>query len=401
MAKAYIPFGFAQFGYAIFSNTIPILVIIAFGLGAGEVGLLNMICSAFSMLGLVYWARWIDKHEGRQVLAIVGFLMVSVAGLLAIFSNSIAPLLLASALLGFFFSIFGLLGTTLVAQQEHKKYKENLKKYNIVVSASTLTALAFASIFLQNVSSATGLRLLLLFAFASFCLGLSFATYIPKSAPHKPRLSKFQLIKVNIGIFERLHYLPSRLSPSIRFAGIDKRIYFLSFGFSLMLFGFSAFYTALPVFLLKKGISSHEIFLIHLSSAFACTLGYLYVSNIPSKKLLKASTIGRVFIISSFLPLALTSGVTMLIATLVLNALMGICWAGISSASVRIVMRYAGNWHMGNAMGVYHLSLASGNALGALIGGILFASCTAFAYPIFALISLMGFLIALQWVKSS
>ncbi|MCX8174367.1 MAG: MFS transporter [Thermoplasmata archaeon] len=401
MQKTYIPFGFAQFGYSIFSNTIPLMAIIAFGLGAGEIGVLNMCVSLFSILGIIHWSRWIDRHEERRFLGCVGFFLVAIAAGIGVFSPNFYWLILSSAILGFFFSIFGLLGSTLVAQQGPGNYKERLKTYNIVISTSTLIALASAAIFLHEFDSEFGLRLLLLAVFAAFALGLSLTIFLPARAPHKPMLSKSELVKINTGIFERLHYLPLKIIPKLKLTGIDRRIYWLCLGYGMMLFGFAAFNTVLPIFLVGKGVSGTGIFAVHLSSALACTVGYLTVSRFKAEKLLKFSTGLRIIIISGFGLLALLdSPLLVLIAAAALNGLMGFGWAGISSASVRMVMRFAGSYHTGGAMGVYHLSLSSGMAVGALVGGMVFAICSASAYPLFALIVAHGLLIAILWYRA-
>lgn len=401
MQKIYIPFGFAQFGYAIFSNTLPLIVLIDLRLGAGEIGLLNMFVSLFSMVGIVYWSKWIDRHEERRSLAMLGFLWVAIATIIGIFSTIFSWLIVAAAILGFFFSIFGLLGSTLVAQQKFGKYRERLKNYNIVISTSTLIALGFAAIFLHLFESDFGFRLLLLIVFGAFGVGLGLASFLPAKAPHKPMFSKSELVKINTGIFERLHYLPSKIAHKLKLGGIDRRIYWLCLGFGIMLFGFSAFNTALPVFLVGKGVSGTGIFIVHLSSAFACTIGYVAVSTIRAEKLLKFSTGLRIGIIASFAILVLfPSSSFVLIATIVLNGLMGFCWAGISSASVRMIMRFAESYHTGSAMGIYHLSLSSGMAAGALTGGLLFASLNSLAYPLFAIVVLNGLLLAVLWYKS-
>lgn len=401
MQKFYIPFGFAQFGYAIFSNILPLLALLALGLGAGEVGILNMFVSLFSMLGIVYWGSWIDRHEERRSFALLGFFWVAVSALIGIFCENFYWLILASALLGFFFSIFGLLGSTLVAQIGEGKYRDRLRNYNIVISTSTLIALGIAAIFLQKFQDEFGLRFLLFTVFTAFALGAALASFLPDKAPHKPMLSKSELVKINTGIFERLHYLPSKIAPKLKLRGVESRVYWLSLCFGMMVFGFAAFNTVLPVVLLKGGVSGTGIFGVHLSSAFACTLGYFIVTRIKADKLLKISTALRIGIISGFTFILVQPSTPLLLTAIVLNGLMGFGWAGISSATVRMVMRFAGTFHTGSAMGVYHLSLSAGMAAGALAGGILFESLSVLTYPLFALVVLNGLLLSIFWYKGS
>lgn len=401
MQKTYIPFGFAQFGYAIFSHALPLLILIEFGLGPREIGILNMVVSFFSMLGIAYWSRWIDKHEERRGLVSLGFCFVGIAAIIGIFTENYYLLIIVAAILGFFFSIFGMVGSTLVVQETWGTYKQRLKNYNIVISTATLVALASAAFFLHYFKSEFGLRLLLFAVFSAFAFGLAFTPFLPAKSPHKPMLSKSELIKINTGIFERLHYLPSKIAHKPRFANVDRRIYWICLGFSAMLFGFSAFNTVLPAFLFAKGISGTGIFAVHLSSAIACTVGYLRVSKIKADRLLEFSTAARIWIIGCFSLLFFLPPSIVLIAAIVVNGLMGLCWAGISSASVRMVMRFTESYHTGSVMGIYHLSLSAGTATGALIGGHLFDALNVLAYPLFALVVANGLLLAISWYKTS
>ncbi|MGC8913027.1 MAG: MFS transporter [Thermoplasmata archaeon] len=398
MFRKYSPFGFAQFGYSIFSNTIPIFVVLVLGMGAFEIGLLNTIVSVFSMAGILFWGRMIDRTALRKLFSVLGFVGASAGVVLAIFSTSYQIVMGSCILLGLFFSVFGVLGSTLVCQERNGKYWQRLKAYNTVIYTGALFGLCFAVIVLTFTSGEFGLRFLLLFAFASFVFGLLFSSYIlPIRGEHMPRLSKSELIKINTSIIERLHYLPSKLRHSLGLGGLNPRIYGICIGLGLMVFAFSGFYTTLPILLIGKDVGGNGIFLVHLIGVSACTVAFLTARKNPPVKTLQRFVGLRVAIILFFVALLpLNSPFLVLLLAVCFNGILGWTWARISSSSVEMVVKYTNDYNAGRAMGAYHLGISIGTAAGAITGGLLYINWGATSYFLLGLFAIAGLGIAIM-----
>jgi MFS family permease len=401
MWKKYSPFLFGQFGYGVFANMLPIMAVLLFGLSAFHIGILNMLVSVFSMLGFLIWGRKIDHTTRRRIFGVIGFAGTAIAVLITIFSTDFTVLSIACVLIGFFFSIFGVLGSTLVAQDKSGTYFQRLRIYNALVSGGTVLGLAGGVLCLYMCQESANLRIVFLLPFTAMLLGLQLCLmFIPENAVHMPKLSKIELIRINTGVIERVHYLPSKIRHGLSGASIDRRIYGMCLGFGFMLFAFSAFYTTLPYYLLTYGVLPYQIFLVHLSSACACTVAYLLSRKARAENAVKSAVEMRSILIMIFILVPL-AGIPSLVfgMAMVLNALMGVAWAGISAGSVRMVVKFADEYRMGSAMSIYHISLATGSAMGAVMGGYLYALAGCIAYIPLALSALCGLGIAVMWYE--
>jgi MFS family permease len=80
----------------------------------------------------------------------------------------------------------------------------------------------------------------------------------------------------------------------------------------------------------------------------------------------------------------------------ILNALMGVTWAFISTASTLFLVRLVGRTSRGRALGLYNAVAGAGGLLGTLLGGWLFVSFGVdFAYSIASLTVIAGAMLLL------
>jgi len=165
--------------------------------------------------------------------------------------------------------------------------------------------------------------------------------------------------------------------------------------------GFDIFYGPFPVFLWQNArFTDAGVFIVYLGSSAASTALFFHsgkaVDNHSPKTVFLQSLGGRVLLMLLFLwgPLYVLFGLgspALLAWLTLLNALMGVTWAFISTASTLFLVRLVGRSARGRALGLYNAISGAGSLLGTLVGGWLYASYGVhFAYSIAAVTVVAG-----------
>ncbi|MCI4349799.1 MAG: MFS transporter, partial [Thermoplasmata archaeon] len=142
------------------------------------------------------------------------------------------------------------------------------------------------------------------------------------------------------------------------------------------------------------------VFVPYLTASAASTALFVQsgraVQNHSPKNVFLGSLGGRVVLILLFLwgPVYVLFGyhsVALLGWISVLNALMGVTWAFVSTASTLFLVRLVGRTSRGRALGLYNAIAGAGGLFGTLLGGWMFVTYgVTFAYSIAALTVLIG-----------
>jgi MFS family permease len=165
--------------------------------------------------------------------------------------------------------------------------------------------------------------------------------------------------------------------------------------------GFDIFYGPFPVFLWQNArFSDAGVFIVYLGSSAASTALFFHsgkaVDSHSPKTVFLQSLGGRILLMLLFLwgPLYVLFGLgspALLAWLTLLNALLGVTWAFISTASTLFLVRLVGRSARGRALGLYNAVAGAGGLLGTLVGGWLYATYGVnFAYSIAALTVVVG-----------
>jgi MFS family permease len=168
-----------------------------------------------------------------------------------------------------------------------------------------------------------------------------------------------------------------------------------------MCVGFDIFYGPFPVFLWQNArFSDAGVFIVYLGSSAASTALFFHsgkaVEAHSPKSVFLESLGGRVLLMLLFLwgPIYVLFGLgspALLAWLTLLNALLGVTWAFISTASTLFLMRLVGRSARGRALGLYNAIAGAGSLVGTLLGGWLYATYGVnFAYSIAAVTVVIG-----------
>jgi len=169
----------------------------------------------------------------------------------------------------------------------------------------------------------------------------------------------------------------------------------------VMSVGFDIFYGPFPVFLWQTGEhSTAGVFLTYLAASAASTALFVHSGKAVEDNSPKSVFLGSLFARIGLMLLFVWGPVYVLFGRgspalfgylSVLNALMGVTWAFISTASTLFLVRLVGRSARGRALGLYNAIAGAGSLIGTLLGGWLYATYgVQFAYSIAAVTVVIG-----------
>ncbi|HHI00371.1 MAG TPA: MFS transporter, partial [Thermococcus litoralis] len=186
---------------------------------------------------------------------------------------------------------------------------------------------------------------------------------------HRSNIKPFVIQVIQKGRYlpNFLVHLPTKLKVSPKFAG-----FYLS---SILFWVSSGMYvTQLPVFLIKSGLTSQEIFGLALLNSSTSAMLYQRVGlKLKSRNPALALTQGYLFRGLGILLLLLPSNVpyALLISAVGSYILMGYSWSYISVSSTSLIGRMSSPKEQGSVLATANLINSSGFVLGSLAGGFI------------------------------
>jgi len=240
----------------------------------------------------------------------------------------------------------------------------------------------------QNVIHGMTALLILSGCLALLSAGIAWA-WIEEPNGRIERRSVSDLLHLHRGVTERVRQMRTRVvgvidltrSSAERLPG--KEYLFLA-ALGVMSVGFDIFYGPFPVFLWQDAkFTDAGVFIVYLGAAAASSALFFHsgkaVDNHSPKGVFMESLGARVGLMLLFLwgPLYVLFGLgspALLAWLTILNALLGVSWAFISTASTLFLVRLVGRSARGRALGLYSAVAGAGGLLGTLLGGWLYAT---------------------------
>lgn len=395
---------------------IPLFVVIAFSGNVIQVGLVTAATSIASIPAYIVWGNLSDHLHLRKLFVIEGFAGLALSMFVMAASLDFTAFFIANFLLGLLFTASAPAGTALLIEQTPKEmWSSLLGKFSKLGGAGYLSGLIMGALWFELFPpNSTYMRLFFIFVGLMASASTVLASVMIREAPserrkHHAHIHRNSIAEIPLRVNERAKYLPSRVTSFVKLVGpsgegrgeLGRRIWFYFLVTILISTGFTSFYVVFPNYLAdflgrRFGITESYVFTVYIASSVASTITYGSVSRFCSilseKSVQSFALLSRIILIPLFfiLPLVLSSGMEVLLSMIVLNALMGFCWAVISVTGQSIVARMAGPHTRGEAIGLYNSSMGVGSILGSIVAGFV---TEIYGYA-------MDFLMASAWIVS-
>lgn len=374
---------------------IPLLALAHFRASAFVVVLI-IAASAISQVPFtILWGNLSDRVAHRKYFLVGSFAASGVSIVLMAFATNILTFFWLNVVEGLASAASAPIGTMLLLETRQKRWwPEDIGLFGLISGIGTTVGLGIGFVWLfvlgYNSSQISVMTGLLILSGALAILGaLTAYAWIEEPARRIDRRSLADLVNGNRGLQERLRHVRAwmlnilELTRSRAEALPRREVLFLA-ALGVMSAGFFLFYGPFPVFLIQKaGFSDAAVFIAYLGSS-AATTGLFYHSGkaveVHSPKYVFLESLGvRVVLMLLFIPgtifLVLGLGSPALVGYLtLLNALMGVTWAFISTASTLFLVRLVGRSGRGRALGLYNAVAGFGGLLGTVMGGFLYVT---------------------------
>ena len=417
---AYLPLAISD---GIAMPLIPLLALQHFGAGAFAVTII-IAASAMSQVPFtILWGNLSDRVAHRKFFLVGSFLATGVSLILIALAQDLLTYFWLNVAEGLASAASAPIGTMLLLETRHKRWwPQDIGLFGLISGLGTTAGLGLGFIWLfviglhsPIITVMTGL-LVLAGALALLSAVIAWA-WIEEPTVRLERRSLADLLNLHRGVLEKVRHFRSRILNLIDLTRptadpIPRREIFFLAALGVMTAGFEMFYGPFPVFLWETAGFSHQgswlsgdaaVFIAYLGASAASTALFVHsgraVDAHSPKSVFLESLTARIGLMALFLwePAYVLFGLgspALVGWVTVLNALMGVTWAFISTASTLFLVRLVGRSSRGRALGLYNAVAGAGGLLGTLLGGWLFATFGVnTAYSLAAIAVIVGSLI--------
>jgi MFS family permease len=406
---AYLPLAISD---GIATPLIPLLALQHFGATAFAVTII-IAASAMSQVPFtILWGNLSDRVAHRKFFLVGSFLATGLSIIGIALSRDLLTYFWLNVVEGLASAASAPIGTMLLLETRHKRWwPQDIGLFGLISGLGTTGGLAIGFVWLFVIGGGSSIisvmtGLLLLSGVLALLSAVVAWAWIEEPAARLDRRLVSDLVNLHRGVIERIRHFRARVvgvidltrSSSDRLPG---REYLFLAALGVMSVGFDIFYGPFPVFLWRNAqFSDAGIFIVYLGSAGASTALFFHSGkavDLHSPKSVFLQSIGaRVLLLLLFLwgPVYVVLGLgtpALLAWVVLLNALLGVTWAFISTASTLFLVRLVGRSARGRALGLYNAIAGAGSLLGTLLGGWLYATYGVhIAYSLAALTVLLG-----------
>jgi MFS family permease len=406
---SYLPIAIAD---GIATPLVPLLALQEFKPGAFVVTIIIAASGMSQVPFTILWGNLSDRVAHRKYFLVGSFLATGVSLVLIALSTNLITYFWLNVVEGLACAASAPIGTMLLLETRHKRWwPEDIGLFGLISGLGTTAGLAIGFLWLfvvgfhgTLVSVMTGL-LVLAGMLALLSAVIAFA-WIEEPSVRLERRSMADLLNLHRGVVERVRRVRNRVLNIVELTRSNaekipnREILFLA-ALGVMTVGFEMFYGPFPVFLTQYAkFSDANVFIVYLGSAAASTALFVHSGKaveLHSPKFVFLESLGgRLALMLLFLwgpaYLLFGFGSPALVAWItVLNALLGVTWAFISTASTLFLVRLVGRSSRGRALGLYNAVAGAGGLLGTLMGGYLYATHGVhLAYSLAAVTVLLG-----------
>jgi MFS family permease len=388
---AYLPLAISD---GIATPLIPLLALQKFSASAFAVTII-IAASAMSQVPFtILWGNLSDRVAHRKYFLVGSFLATGFAIIAIALAHDILTYFWLNIVEGLASAASAPIGTMLLLETRHKRWwPTDIGLFGLISGLGTTIGLALGFVWLfvigvnQNVITAMTALLLVSGGLALLSAGIAWA-WIEEPNGRIERKSLADLMHIHPGMSERVRQLRSRVVGVIDLTRssaqkLPGKEYLFLAALGVMSVGFDMFYGPFPVFLWQDArFTDAGVFIVYLGAAVASTALFFHsgkaVDEHSPKGIFLGSLGGRIALMLLFLwgPVYILFGLgsPYLLGWLtLLNALLGVTWAFISTASTLFLVRLVGRSARGRALGLYSAIAGAGGLIGTLLGGYLYA----------------------------
>jgi MFS family permease len=389
---AYLPIAVAD---GIATPLIPLLAIAQFHAGAFAVTIIIAASGISQVPFTILWGNLSDRVAHRKYFLVGSFLATGASLVLIALATNLITYFWLNVAEGLACAASAPIGTMLLLETRHKRWwPQDIGLFGLISGLGTTVGLGLGFVWLFVVgfhgTLVSVMAALLVLAGALAILGGLIAwAWIEEPSVRLERKSLADLLNLHRGVIERIRRVRSRVLNIVELTRSSaeplprKEILFLA-ALGVMTVGFEMFYGPFPVFLLQVAqLSDDKVFIVYLGAAAASTALFFHSGKAVewhSPKFVFLESLGaRVLLMLLFLwgPAYVLFGLNSpgLVAWVtLLNALLGVTWAFISTASTLFLVRLVGRSSRGRALGLYNAIAGAGGLAGTVLGGYLYAT---------------------------
>lgn len=406
---AYLPLAITD---GIATPLIPLLALEHFGASAFAVTIIIGASAMSQVPFTILWGNLSDRVAHRKYFLVGSFLATGVAIILIALAHDLITYFWLNVAEGLASAASAPIGTMLLLETRHKRWwPQDIGFFGLISGLGTTVGLGLGFVWLfviggnQTILSAMTALLITAGALAILSAVIA-AAWIEEPLARVERRSVAELINLHRGVLERVRHYRSRVLNIVELTRAPaerlprRELVFLA-ALGVMTVGFDIFYGPFPVFLAETlQFRNADVFIVYLAASAASTALFFHSGKLvewASPKLVFLQSLGgRALLMLLFLwgPIYIAFGLgsPFLVGWIsVLNALLGVTWAFISTASTMFLIRLVGRTSRGRALGLYNAVAGAGGLFGTLLGGFLFVTYGwHFAYLIGSLAVVLG-----------
>ena len=409
---SYLPLAISD---GIATPLIPLLALQHFGASAFVVTII-IAASAMSQVPFtILWGNLSDRVAHRKFFLVGSFVATGVSIVFIALAQNLATYFWLNVVEGLASAASAPIGTMLLLETRQRRWwPEDIGLFGLISGLGTTIGLALGFVWLYvigyNQPAIQAMTALLIASGALAILAAFMAwAWIEEPLTRVARNTVGDLFNLHRGVVERLRHVRSRVLNIVEIARgppdrLPAREFLFLAALAIVSAGFDMFYGPFPVFLWQNAqLSDASIFIVYLASAAASTALFFHsgksVENHSPKMVFLGSLGGRALLMILFLwgPVYVVLGLGSPALTgwmTLLNGLMGVTWAFISTASTLFLVRLVGRSSRGQALGLYNAFAGAGSLIGTVLGGWLFASYgVGFTYSLAAAVVLVGMML--------
>ena len=406
---AYLPLAISD---GIATPLIPLLALQEFGASAFVVTII-VAASAMSQVPFtILWGNLSDRVAHRKYFLVGSFLATGASIVLIAVAASLTSYFWLNVVEGLASAASAPIGTMLLLETRQKRWwPQDIGLFGLISGVGSTVGLALGIVWLfvvgLNQPVVQTMRGLLILSGVLALLAAAIAwVWIEEPAVRLERRSLGDLLNLHRGVIERVRHFRNRVLNIVDLTrggpeDLPRREILFLAALGVMCVGFDMFYGPFPVFLWSTArFSDAGVFIAYLAASAASSALFYHSGlavEIHSPKNVFLESLGaRVLLVLLFLwgPAYVLFGLgspALLAWVSLLNALMGVSWAFVSTASTLFLVRLVGRTSRGRALGLYNAVGGAGGLLGTLLGGWMFVTFgVQFAYGIAALTIAFG-----------
>jgi MFS family permease len=391
---SYLPLSISD---GIATPLIPLLALVEFH-AQPIVVILIIAASGISQVPFtILWGNLSDRISHRKYFLVGSFLATGIALILIALAHDIYSYFWLNVGEGLASAASAPIGTMLLLETRHKRWwPQDIGLFGLISGIGTTAGLAMGFVWLYAFGTGSASVILVhalmsllitagILALLSSVLALA---WIEEPLHRIERRTVAELLNLQRGVVERFLGFRRRVANIMELTRapedpLPPREWLFLAALGIMSVGFFLFYGPFPVYLVEVAkLKDSQVFIVYLAAAAASTSLFFpsgkAVEWHSPKLVFLESLVARFALIPLFLPVIFTvafaAGSVGLVGWLaLLNALMGVTWAFMSTASTLFLVRLAGRANRGRALGLYNAIAGFGGLIGTIAGALAYS----------------------------